>query len=79
MSEIMGFTYSRYKFQKKLKSAAPYKAHTKFECNRASRCGVTDGEGVSDTLSTARATCRGRHRRVSVPVKYMIDWMATSY
>ena len=47
-------------------------AHTKFERNRASRRGVTDGEGVSDTLSSARATCRGRHRRVSVSVKYEI-------
>ena len=27
---------------------------------------------------SARATCRGRHRRVSVPVKYKIDWMVTS-
>ena len=27
---------------------------------------------------SARATCRGRHRRVSVPVKYKIDWMVSS-
>ena len=47
-------------------------SHTKFERNRASRCGVTEGEGVFDTLSPARATCRGRHRWVSVPVKYEI-------
>ena len=34
---------------------------------------------VSPTPSdSARATCRGRHRRVSVPVKYKIDWMVTS-
>ena len=29
-------------------------------------------EGVFDTLSSARATCRGRHRWVSAPVKYEI-------
>ena len=34
---------------------------------------------VSPTPShSARATCRGRLRRVSVPVKYKIDWMVTS-
>ena len=27
---------------------------------------------------SARATCRGRNRRVSVSVKYKIDWMVTS-
>ena len=27
---------------------------------------------------SAPATCRDRHRRVSVPVKYKIDWMVTS-
>ena len=37
-------------------------SHTKFERNRASRCGVTEGEGVFNTLSPARSTCRGRHR-----------------
>ena len=34
---------------------------------------------VSPTPShSARATCRGRQRRVSVPVKYKIDWIVTS-
>ena len=34
---------------------------------------------VSPTPShSSRATCRGRQRRVSVPVKYKIDWMVTS-
>ena len=36
-------------------------------------------ESVSPTPSpSARATCRGRHRRVSVPAKYENDWMVTS-
>ena len=49
-----------------------------FNRNRASRRGVTGGRVSLTPSHSARATCRVRHRRLSVLIKYEIDWMVTS-
>ena len=41
----------------------------------SSRRSDVTAKAAAEWRTGAGATCRGRFRRVSVPVKYMIDWM----